>query len=185
MTSEELTSLIKKNPVGVCCAFISLVLAAGIYLRFGEVPAAEAELAQKTKEADRYSANIKNGAQLKEQYEALAAATKEVDSRLVRANQLGLNNQFFFKLESETGSKLIDFRQNGLVAPKGAKTIYSPVGFSVAVQGEMVSLMRFLRQLESGAHYSRIMSATCMPGGKEPRRGSLTLTLSVELLGLP
>lgn len=185
MTTEELSGVLRKNPIVVCCAFLSLALAAGIYVRSGEVPGAEAELAQKTKEADRYSANIKNGAQLKEHYDALAAAGKEIEARLVRASQLGVNNQFFFKLENETGVKLIDFRQNGIPAVKGGKSIYSPVGFSVSVQGEMVSLLRFLRQLESGLHYSRILSATCMPSGKEPRRGGLTLTLTIELLGLP
>jgi hypothetical protein len=149
------------------------------------VPATEAELARKTKEADRYSSNIKNGAQLKEQSDTLAAARKDIDARLVRSSQLGVNTQFFFKVENETESKLIDFRQNGVVATKGAKTVYSPVGFSVAVQGEMVNLLHFLRHLESGAHFSRILNATCMRSGKEAHRGGLTLTLNVELLGIP
>jgi hypothetical protein len=184
MTNQELIAFLRKNPVGVVCAVLGIALAVVIYLRAGEVPAAEAELAQRTSEADRYAANIKNAAQLKEQYEALVAATEEIDSRLVRASQLGVNNQYFFKLESETGTKLVDFRQGGLLAAKGAKTNFSPVAFTVSIQGELPQLMHFLHLLESGTHYFRVQSATCLPAGAATR-GLLTLTLNLELLGQP
>lgn len=185
MTNEELFGFIKKNPVSVGCGLLSIALGAGIYLRSGEVPAAEAELAQRTAEADRYSANIKNAAQLKEQHEALVTAAKEIDSRLVRASQLGVNNQYFFKLENETGTKLVDFRQGGLMAVKGGKPNFNPVAFTVAVQGELPQLMHFLHLLESGAHYCRVQSATCLPAGGTGAKRLLTLTLNLELLGLP
>lgn len=185
MTNEELLAFIKKNPVSVGCGILSIALAVVIYLRAGEVPAAEAELAQKSAEADRYGANIKNAAQLKEQHEALVTATKVIDSRLVRASQLGLNNQYFFKLENETGTKLVDFRQGGLLAVKGAKPNFNPVAFTVSVQGELPQLMHFLHLLESGTHYCRVQGATCLPAGGGQKRGLLTLTLNLELLGLP
>lgn len=185
MTNEELFAFIKKNPVSVGCGVLSIALAVAIYFRSGEVPAAEAELTQRTAEADRFSANIKNAAQLKEQHETLVTAAKEIDSRLVRASQLGLNNQYFFKLENETGAKLVDFRQGGLLATKGGKTNFSPVAFTVSVQGELAQLMHFLHLLEGGAHYCRVQSATCLPAGGAAKRGLLTLTLNLELLGLP
>lgn len=185
MTNQELFAFIKKNPVTVGCGVLSVAIAAAIYFRAGEMPAAEAELAQKTSEADRYGNNLKNAVQLKEQHDALAAATKEVESRLVRASQLGVNNQYFFKLENETGTKLVDFRQGGLLAAKGAKANFAPVAFSVSVQGEMNQLLHFLRLLESGAHYCRIQSATFLPAGASAKKGLLTLTLNLELLGLP
>ncbi|MDO8539905.1 MAG: hypothetical protein Q7S40_05640 [Opitutaceae bacterium] len=184
MTNDELIAFLKKNPISVGCGIISLALIGGIYFRAGIVPAAEADLAQKTAEADRYSSNIKNAGQLKEQHDTLVGATKEIDGRLVRASQLGVNNQYFFKLESATGAKLVDFRQGGLIAPKGGKAVFSPVAFTVSVQGEIPQLMHFLRLLESGAHYCRVQTATCMAASGTSKR-MLTLTLNLELLGLP
>ena len=128
MTKDEVLALVKKNPIGVGCGVVSVLLAAGIYFRGAEMPAAEEELAQKSSEASRLAANIQNAAQLKEQVEALAAANKEVETRLVRASQTLNNYQFFYKLESETGAKMTVLNQGPAGAPKGAvKSAFIPV----------------------------------------------------------
>ena len=184
MNTAELLAFIKKNPISVGCGLLCVLLGAGIYFRSSEIPDAEAALAQKSAEAARYAANIKNAAQLKEQLDALVAASKEIDSRIVRAGQLGVNSQYFYKLENESGAKLIDFRQGSLVTVKGAKTIFNPIGFTVSMQGNLAQLVDFLHRLESGAHYCRVLSATCGTTGTG-RSGLLTLTLSLEFLGLP
>lgn len=184
MSGDDLKALVKKHPVSVICGLVSVALVAVIYFRGGEIPDSEADLAQKSAEAERHAANIKNMAQLKEQLEAMVAANKEIDARIIRAGQLGINNQYFFKLESETGTKLVDFRQAPLQPVKGAKTVYTPVPFNVSVQGTLPQLFEFLHRLESGAHYCRVISASC---GTAPanRGGPLTLSLNIELLGLP
>ena len=185
MTKQEIIVFYKKHLVSISCGLLTLAVAGGIYFRGGESPAAEAELTQKSTEAERYALNIKNSDKLKEQVDALVVADKEIESRLVRYNQLGVNNQYFFKLESETGVKLVDFRQSSLQpAAKGAKTTFIPVGFSVSVQGNLAQLMEFLHRLEGGAHYCRVLSATCA-GNSANRNAPLTLALTLEMLGLP
>jgi hypothetical protein len=184
MTTEQLVAFIKKNPISAACGVISLGLAVALYWRSDVLPEAEELLARKSAEADRYAANIKNSALLNEQLEELVAAVKELDGRLVQASQLGVNNQYFFKLESDTGTKLIDFHQRGIPATKGPKTNFSPVAFTVALQGDLPQLLSFLRLLENGTHYARVNSATCSLAGVD-RGGRLTLSLSLELLGVP
>lgn len=185
MTSGELIASIKKNPISVGCGVLCLALGAGIYFRSSLIAEAEAELAQKTAEADRYDANIKNSAQLKEQNEALIAANKEVDSRIIRAGQLATNYQYFYKIVAESGVKLIDQRQGAVSAgAKTGKNAYTPVGFSVSVQGDLNQIVHFLALLESGARYGRVLTATCTVPGND-RSSLLTLNLSLELLGVP
>ena len=75
MNTAELLAFIKKNPISVGCGLLCLILGAGIYFRSSEIPDAEAALAQKSAEAARYAANIKNAAQLKEQLDVLVAAS--------------------------------------------------------------------------------------------------------------
>jgi hypothetical protein len=185
MTTAEQIALLKKNPVSVGCGVLSLLLIAGLYFRGDAIPAAEAELAQKAAEAERLAMNIKYSDKLKEQLEELIAANKEIDTRIIRASQMGINTQYFYKLESDTGVKMIDFRPLSVTAPaKGAKAAFSPVGFNVSVQGSLPQILDYLRLLESGVRYCRVLTAS-VSGNAALRKGPLTLSLSIELLGLP
>jgi len=185
MTKADLLAFVKKNPIGVGCGVLSLALAGGIYYRGGQVPDAEAELAQKSAEGRRYSANLKNAAQMKEQLEALVAANTEVDHRLVHVGQSLSNSQFFYKAETESGVKLGVLTQTTTVAPKASgKTPFVPVGFTVTVQGNLTQVLNFLRLLESGARYCRVLSASCS-GSSSDHNAPLNLSLTLELLGLP
>lgn len=184
MTNEEQIALLKKNPISVGCGLLSILLAAGIYFRGEAIPTAEAELGQKSAEAERLAQNLKYAAQLKEHLESVQAAGKTIDSRIIRATQVGTNTQYFYQLESDTGVKLVDFRPQGSAPAKGAKSVYTPVAFVVSVQGTLPQVLDFVRQLEGGGRYARIVTASVstVPAN---RGGPLTLSLVVELLGLP
>lgn len=185
MTAADFTALIKKNPISFGCGLLCIALGAGIYFRGSLIAEAEAELAQKTAEADRFASNIKNSAQLKEQHDTLVAANKEIDSRIIRAGQLATNYQYFYKIVAESGVKLIDGpRQGSVGGAKTGKNAFMSVGFSVSVQGDMSQLQHFLTLLESGARYCRVLTTTCTVPGND-RAGPLTLNLSLELLGVP
>ncbi len=186
MTNDELKALVRKNPISVGCGVLSLLLAAGLYFRSGEIPAAEEELATRSAEAERLALNVKNSDRLKEQLDALTADNKTIESRMVRVSEQGKNLQFFSKLFAETSVKQVDFRQATSTAnmPKGAKTAFIPVAFTVAVQGTYPQVLDFLRQLEGGTHYCRVLTAG-LSGGGANRTGLLTLSLNLELHGLP
>lgn len=185
MTGEELIALVKKNPISAGCGLLSVLLAVGIYFRGDEIPSAEAELSQKSAEAQRLAQNLINSAQLKEQLEAITAANKAIDAGIIRASQVGNNTQYFYKLESETGVKLVDFRPQAVPPPaKGSKAAFTPVTFNVGVQGTLPQVLDFLRQLENGGRYTRVLTAS-LSGAPANRKSPLTLTLVVELLGLP
>lgn len=185
MTNEELFALVKKNPIGVGCAIVSLALGAGIYFRGDELPVAAEELTKKSDEAGRLAANLQNAAQLKEQVDALAICEKELDARLIHASQTLPNQQYFFRLEAETGLKMTVISQGILAVPKNApKTNYVGVPFTITVQGTMNQIVDYLHRLENGSRYCRVMSATC--GVPVSDRGSpVTLALNLEILGLP
>lgn len=185
MTNEEFYALVKKHPVPTACLAVTMALGVMYYFRNGLIPEAEVELAQKSAESERYALNIKYSAQLKEQLEALQAANKSVEGRLARASQQGINTQFFYKLERETGVKLVSFGQSPSVpVAKGSKAAFIPVGFNVGVQGTLPQVLDFLRQLEVGTHYVRVLTANCNVANTA-RNGPLTLSLTLEMLGLP
>lgn len=185
MTIQEQWALIKKHWISATCGIASLALAGGIYFLSDLIPSAEAELAEKMAEGERLSLNNKFADKLSEQYEALVGANKTVDTGITIAGQMGKNTQYFYTLESETGVKLVEFRPQAIAAPaKGAKATFTPVGFNVSTQGTLPQILDFLRRLEGGSRYARILTAS-VSGNVTNRKAPLTLSLSVELLGLP
>ena len=185
MTNEEALQFIRRNPIGVAAVAVALALGGWIWYRGDEGPVLEEDLSRRQADALRLGNNVKYSGQLNEQLGALQAANKEIDARVVRAGQVGANTQFFYQLESETGVKLKDLRPGPVPAPaKGAKSPYIPVAFSLTADGSYGQLLDLLRRIESGPRYARINSAS-LSVSLANRNSPLSLSLSVELLGLP
>lgn len=180
-SGKDIGATFKKHPVGFGCGLLCLLLIVGIYYRRSEIPARETLLEERTAEGQRLSQNLRNSAQLKEHHDALVAANAEIDKRAVGLSGLATNLAYFYRLESETGIKLLDLRQlTPAAAPRGAAaTKHLRIPFAVSVQGDYSKVLNFLRRLETGQHFCRINTAT-LTGAAE-----VTLTLSIELLGLP
>jgi hypothetical protein len=185
ISNEQVVAFLKKNPIGVGCGVLSLLMAAAIYFRSDQLPAAQAVLDQKSTEADRHAINVRYAVQLKEQLEALNTADRAIDARLVRAAQLATNTQYFYRLETDTGVKLLNISQTTTTAQaaKMTKTNFVPIGFNLNAQGTYLQLLDLLHRLENGAHYCRIISANTVKVGSGGDNDLLTLGLSVELLG--
>lgn len=184
MTNEEFKAFVKKNPIPVICAVIVLGVAGGLYYRSGDLAAAEEDLAKKTADAEKYALNIKNATHLKEQLDALIAANKKIEGRLAHASEKGTNTQYFYKLERETGVKMVSFSQTTGTVAKPTKGAFVPIAFNVAVTGTMPQVLDFLRHLENGMHFCRVTSGSCTVSTTN-RNLPLTLSLNLELLGQP
>lgn len=185
MNKDALIALLKRSPIVVACAVLSLALIAVWYFRSDKIPEAQKLLDEKGNEADRYALNRKNATHLKEDLDALIAANKAIDAHILRASRLSDNVQYLYRLENETGVKLLDPRQTtpGTVA-KPAKGSFVPVAFNVSMEGTLPQLLDYLRRIESGEHYGRILTASCNANISK-RSAPLTLTVTFELLGTP
>jgi hypothetical protein len=183
ITGKSLSEAFKKHPVSFGCGLLSLLLVAGYFNRSSAIPEREALLEQRTSEGNRLSDNLRYSAQLKDQVDALTAANTEIDSRAVRLSSLATNLEYFYRLEAETGIKLLDLRQLSPAAPArgAAATKHLRVPFVVSVQGDYAKVMNFLRRVERGPHFSRVNTATLSLSAAS----DMTLTIGVELLGLP
>ncbi len=181
MTSADLIARLKKQPVGFACGLICLLCAGWLYFRSGEIGKRQADYEAKSAEAAKVSSNVGFSKNLPEQVTELQAASKEMEGRLVRAGQLAVNLQYFYKLEAENEVKLLDVRQNPL--PRNTKTLYVGIPYSVNVQGPYKNVMAFLQRLEKGRHFCRINNATFnkFAGGT----AGLTMALNLDLLGQP
>lgn len=187
ISNEQLFAFVRKNPITLGCAVVAIGLGVAIYLRGQGIPTAEDELDKKSTEGRRLELNLKNSAQLNEQVTAMGEAIAQIEPRLVHADELANNLQYFYKLEAETGTKLADLRQLGAPKPKGGKPAagsFAPVAFSASVQGEYAAVLDFLRRLENGEHFVRVNNAAINLTTAD-RSGPIMLQLDLELLGQP
>jgi Tfp pilus assembly protein PilO len=182
-STSSVVTVVKKNPIGVVCGLLTLALAATVYFRSDRGEELQTELDQKSAEASRLALNLKNSAQLKDQLDAIVAAQKQIESRLMRADELPTNRQYFYKLEADTGVKLLDGSLRQSPGSKKDSKAYLPTTFSVSVQGDYRQILTFLRRLETGSRYCRILTASC--NSTAERGPTLVLSLTLELLGAP
>lgn len=193
MTGADLLALLKKQPIGSACGIICIVCGLLLYFRSDKEGEAQQQLEQKTKEDQKIVANVRNATGLPQHVEAMQAAAKQLDSRLVRAGQLALNQQFFYRLESETGVKLIDVRQSPLPtarpgAAKAPASLYAAIPFNISIQGTFRQVMNFIERLEKGPHFARFNTVNFTKAGGPDGLGTadvMTVTFAVELLGTP
>lgn len=180
--SFDAKALVKRHPVPIWCAGLSLVLLLAMYFRMGSLDEVQAKLDEREKVLSKLVNNVKFSAQLESQLAALSAANEVFNTGALRVSELARNQQLFYKLEVESGVKLIDIRQVPLpaLAKGAAPTVYVPITFSVSILGDYAQIMKFLKLLEKGAAVSRLTSATI----GQPLEGGQTVTINVELLGL-
>jgi hypothetical protein len=194
INKEQVLNFLRKHPVSIGCVGFCLLLGIFQFFRWDALPAAEAELEARTADAERLALNIKNAAQLKEHHDLMAASLKAIDSRLIHVSALATNLQYFYRIEAETNTKLLDLRQSTIPVGREKKIgSYIAVPYAVSIRGDYAKLISFLRHLESGNYFCRvntaILSASKATSGAEKTEESadelLSLALNLELVGVP
>lgn len=190
MTGADLLALIKKHPVGAACLLVCVFCGVWLYVYSEKIDNARAAFEAKDKESRAIAQNARHATGLAEQVAELQAAGKQLESRLLRAGDLANNLQVFYRLENETGVKLIDARQNAQTAakPGAAKSLYVSVSFGVTLQGSYAQIWSFLRRLETGPHFARfdrVAIGKIETGAKDAMPDLMSAVFTVELLGTP
>jgi hypothetical protein len=187
MTLADLLANFKKQPIGSVCGALAIILAGLLYFRNDLIAENQASAEAKAAEAAQILSNTRHAEGLAKQVEQMQAFGK--DTRLIRAGQLGINLQYFYKLEAENQVKLLDVRQG--LPPKVSKGLYLGIPYNLSVQGSFKQVVSFLQHLENGPHFCRFITATyskaASAGVDAPSgaAGGVTLNLTLELLGLP
>ncbi len=180
MTAAELVPLLKKHPISLICGVICIACGALLYLRSDKIDEYQQLSDQKTAEMETTIANVRNAEKLPEQTAEMQAATKELEGRLMKAGQLAVNLQYFYRMEADTGVKLQDVRQGNLKQGVKAATFVG-VPYTVSVQGTFPQVLNFLGRLQKGTHFCRFISVGMTKSGDD----QVSLSLNVEILGPP
>lgn len=191
MNLGSLKALVKKFPVGSSALVVGLITLAALIFRYLDVATLQETHDKTAAEGQRLASNISHAGQLSEQTQVLEAANAIIAGRLINPSDLAINLQYFYKLEAESGVKLIDTRpvDTRARAKAAVKGSYTPVQYVVSLQGGYGRVLAFLRKLEHGTHFCRVISSSISEtqGDQEKTGGEknseMVMSLTVELLG--
>lgn len=192
MALGSIKATIKKYPVGTAAIAVTVLMLAALFVRHSSLTELRDGVAEKAEESDKLTHNISYASQLDEQLRELQDSNRLIAGRLVNPQDLAINLQYFYKLEAETGVKLLDTRP--VSAGAGAKITptkggYIPVQYAVSLQGGYAKVLSFLRRLEQGSIYCRVVTANCtrtqseQSGSQDKTSDEIVLSLTVEILG--
>jgi hypothetical protein len=193
-TLRLLLKFLKRHAFAAVCCIVVVATGVTYVVRMDLLDAERERIDQLQKEAENIKRNLRNAAGLQENLTDLRVLHSIVDARLIRPEDLATNLQYFYRLESETGVKILLLRPMpgtgaAAAAPAGGSAPYRPISFSVIVEGSFPQVMAFLTRLERGPHFNRTKTFTAQRGATDSaegiRSGTVVVNLSVELMGTP
>jgi hypothetical protein len=188
MNVADLKAMAKKQPIGVACGAIALLCALVLYLRSDKIGENRTLYEEKAKAAKAIRANVDNSKDLPQQTEAMQRAVKDLEGRLIRASQLAINLQYFYRLESETSVKLVDVHQGGssMLRVGAGKAGYTGITFSVNILGNFKQVLDFIQRIENGPRVARFSSISfTKAGGENVSPDQFNVMMGIEFLGRP
>jgi hypothetical protein len=185
--NEDVIRFVKKYPVGVSCGVVALAFGLATYFRADGLADLQRQLEQRSADGARQQTNIQYAALLSEHLASVTAANAAIADRAIDPRALANNLQFFYRLEADLGVKLLDLRQ-GTAVPTRKDGVYQAVTYTVALEGRYLQVLEFLRRLESGERFCRLLTVNIVPrrndgGAASSAEPTLTLSLTLELLG--
>jgi hypothetical protein len=190
LETKDVIEACRKRPLFVACGAVALAALLLFYFRSGAPTELQGKLDESEKRLKKLGNNVTYSAQLDAQLSELKAVNETIESGALRPLELARNQQVFFRLEQDTGVKILEIRQEKTPAvtkpqpaakgPAAPVSIFVPVVYILSVQGDYAQLMTFLKRVEKGVTLARISSASF----QQQFAGSQTVNITVRLLGL-
>lgn len=191
MILENQIKLARQYPLVTIFGAISLLLLVAIILRVPKVGELKEANEQREREWATIRSNHERSTDLEAEVEKLRAFSEEVNRRLITAENIANNYDYFYRIERQTGARIVNMQQVSAAAARRAQYIpelgdFELVTFNLTFQGSFDVVMTFLQGLERGFHLVRIesimMSREDGPGAT-PSQRLVTTRLEMNILG--
>ena len=127
---------------------------------------------------------LARGSQLRAELAITRAAAQRIKENLVVEKNVPENFWYFYKIEQDTQTKLVELQQRpAVLSDTGAPATYKRVPYSLRITGTFNTAIGYLQRLETGPRFCRINSFTIQR--QDPTTDSVALQLDLELLGFP
>ena len=192
MNTDAILAKLKRYPVAVVCAVLTIIFIGVLYMRSSRIPALEEEMNQMEGEWKAIGENKSQAVDMNTHLEKLNAITEKIDGRLMSADSKAINYQYFYKLEKSSGIRIEDLNQrdsSNAAAKAGAAKLelFQPIVFTVKAEGTFKQILTFLYELQYGRHFTIIKDFSCSGIEAEKEKDVqdlVNLAVNLEVLGV-
>ncbi|MDQ8201660.1 hypothetical protein [Pelagicoccus sp. SDUM812003] len=183
---------LKKNYVIAISGAVVVLCSVVFFIRDDQIRRRSADYDDLDIRRTRILKNMKYGVGLKDDLEEVKSMMKEAESRLFLPDDLAGNQRYFYQIERASGVTISNLQQ--IIKPiptgknskqerkKAMKATFKPILYDMSVTGTYMDVLGFLREIEGGRAFATIDSFA-MSGGKGEADSSVTMRLTVEVLG--
>jgi hypothetical protein len=191
MILEDQIKKVRQYPVVTVFGVISLILVIAILIRNPQVSSLRETNEQREREWATIRTNHERSADLEIEVEKLRSFSEEVNRRLISADTIANNYDYFYRIERQTGVRIVNIQQLPVAAARRPQYLpelndYDLVPFNLTFQGGFDVTMTFLQGIERGFHLIRIESISINrdegPGITASQR-TITTRIEMNILG--
>ncbi len=180
MNGTQLLLLIRRNPLVVICAVLTLGLGITSYYLWQQRQELATGHDTVRRNGEDVLLSLSSLPRVSSELATVKEATAFIDSNLIKEGDLAENLGYFYQLETVSKVKLSQVSQLSS-QPASADSPFIAIPFSLRATGSYRQIMRFIRELETGPRLCRIQTYA-FAGGIDDK---VQLDLTLDLLGHP
>ncbi|NDV62580.1 hypothetical protein G0Q06_08965 [Puniceicoccales bacterium CK1056] len=162
MNLSVISKKFSEYPVIFVCGVITPLALVLLFMRAPKLEQYETELSDLEREWEQILTNTERSNGLEEDIAALESGLEDIESRLMRVENVAINYEFFYDLEEETGVTLNQFSQgvasDGSEIPMGLEKMkhFSVIPYDLTIAGSMDQLLGFMDVLNRQNYIVRL-----------------------------
>ena len=173
-------ALIRRFPFSATCVFLILGSGVGAYFLWDDIDVQEVARQDRAKEGESMLELLVGGSTQRQELDAVREATRRIEDNLVIEANLADNSWYFYRIEEQTKSHLLELHPQSSPTMDGA-TLYRRVPYTLRVSGTYEQVASYLLALETGPRLANITSFGFSRRDKDTT--GVVLELTLELLG--
>ncbi len=177
---ESFVALLRRFPFAATAVVIVIGCGVGAYFLSGDIDAQEVARIDRAKEGEAMLELLVGGSTQRQELEAVREATRRIEDNLTIEANLADNNWYFYRIEEQTKSHLVELHPQSSPTTDGA-SLYKRVPYTLRVSGTYDQVSAYLHALETGPRLANITSFGYSRRDRDTT--GVVLDLSLELLG--
>lgn len=154
MNLSSISKIIRQYPILFVCSVVTLLTLVLLFMRGPKAAQFESQLADLEREWQNIQTNLERSAGLEEDIESLEAGLEEVQTRLMKVEDVASNSEFFYNLEEQTSVEFQGFSQGQSTNGQGLNMSveelrhFSVIPYDIRLRGNLDSILAFVDTLD-------------------------------------
>jgi hypothetical protein len=164
MNLSAISKKVRQFPILFVCGVITPLALVLLFMRGPKAAQLDTQLASLEREWQNIQTNLERSAGLDADISALESGLEEVEGRLMKAEDVALNSEFFYNLERQTGVIFQRFSQGEATEGQGLNMSvnelrhFSVIPYDISLTGNLEAILGFVDALDRQSFIIRMES---------------------------